>query len=338
MVAVPSGTSQAAAFNVALEHAGGEFICVLEAGTSIHPDRTARQIETLSSEAVGQIVGTYVAAEERSLEQAYNQPRRLNLADTWCFDDRLFAASTMVSSSVFRTIGGLDPGMHFRCWHEFWARSLGAGSRFVLLPEKLTVCRLVPDQGPDQFERFLEASHVMAARVAPMLRGRRLLPTLASMTDWHIFHPELPRLNHSQKMRLLAALAGLRKFAAFADYRSWLMDSEAETSEEDVGTCVFALASCSQSQALAAEATSWARELEHAKSTWFIPQIERLEKAVADAEQVKRDWFVPRVKHLEHELLEAQSAATSAREQILVLEAELASARSRKRRLFQFSR
>jgi GT2 family glycosyltransferase len=220
----------AASYNRAVQEARGEWLVNLDADDWIDPRKAEIQLEEAARDPRLDVIGTYIAVYDEidnphpsaeALELGYNQPRDLNLVDTWIGANHLCRSSTMVRASAHKRIGLDDPLMVRAPDYELWTRALFHGCRFAVIPQRLTSIR-THSRGVthgDPVGTLLEISFAMQRNLVPLSEARSLLPSITRMVAWTCRHPSLSRLPPLQAHRLIGAMM---QSTAVYDFQSFL--------------------------------------------------------------------------------------------------------------------
>lgn len=223
----------AASYNRAVQEARGQWLVNLDADDWVDPRKAEIQLEEIARNPQLDVIGTYVAIYDENdnrhssadaMEAAYNQPRDLNLVDTWIGANHLCRSSTMVRASAHKRIGLDDPLMVRAPDYELWTRALHQGCKFTIIPQRLTSIR-AHSRGVthgDPVGTLLEVSYAMQRNLVPLAEARSLLPSITRMVDWICRHPALSHLPPLQAHRLVGLMMRSIDISDFQNFRAML--------------------------------------------------------------------------------------------------------------------
>jgi GT2 family glycosyltransferase len=236
----------AASYNRAVQEARGEWLVNLDADDWIDPRKAEVQLRAASLDPRLDIIGTYVAIHDENdaphplaeaLEGVANQPRDLNLVDSWIGSNALCRSSTMVRTSAHRRIGLDDSAMVRAPDYELWTRALRMGCRFAVIQEQLTFMR-VHSRGvthADPTGTLLEMSYAMQRNLVPLAEARSLFPSITRMVAWAGRHAALCRLPPPQAHRLIGILMQSTTVDDFSHFLALLADNSSRPELAGVG-------------------------------------------------------------------------------------------------------
>lgn len=171
-------------YNRGLALCRGDYVGSVDADDLLDPRRLEVQVAFMDAHPELDATGTYVAMIDAEgaptaaeAERWVNQPRDLTRLESWTFLDPLCHSSVLLRRRSHRRVGGLDPDLHLAPDFDLWARCLGLGMRFAVIPEQLTRYRVhaanvSATHAPA--ELFVELAFIFCKRLAPLLvrRGR----------------------------------------------------------------------------------------------------------------------------------------------------------------------
>ena len=125
----------AAARNVAVEHAAGEFLALLDSDDVWMPDYLERQLRTLSDYAEEDVVTANALNlggrfHGEPLWPASTEIRQITLLDMILREDAVHIFSVL-RRAVFDRAGGFDKNFRGNEDYHFWLRAAAAGCRFI---------------------------------------------------------------------------------------------------------------------------------------------------------------------------------------------------------------
>jgi GT2 family glycosyltransferase len=234
----------AGSYNLAVQAARGEWLVNLDADDWIAPEKSVRQLKAASQNSQLDIIGTWVNLvgpdgmphpDASLIEPSWNANYPLNHVDTWIGKNHLCRSSTMVRRAAHLRIGLDDAGMVSAPDYELWTRALANGCRFHIVKEPLTFSRLHPRgvTRADLLRSLLEISFALQKNVVPLIEGRALWPSFATLLRWVGTHPELAALRPRERERLLGLLMTGAAVPTYADFRAAV--SEADFTLETIG-------------------------------------------------------------------------------------------------------
>lgn len=80
----------------------------------------------------------------------------LDLSGSWLAGRFFYQPEVFFPSSVYRAVGGVDPGLHFAMDYDLWIRLALAGTEIVVLDRELATFRKHPEQKTADRGRLLE--------------------------------------------------------------------------------------------------------------------------------------------------------------------------------------
>lgn len=206
----------AGSYNRAVAAARGEWLVNLDADDWHAPQKAERQLAAARADPGLDIIGTYVSMVDASgaphpqfqeLEPHFNAPHLLCRVDSWVGRNSLCRSSTMVRRATHLRIGLDDPTMVRAPDYELWTRALREGCRFLVVPERLTFCRIRPGgvTHGDPLGTLLELSYAMLRNLVPLCEAGALNPTLERIITWTARHPQLSALRPREAYRCSAS-------------------------------------------------------------------------------------------------------------------------------------
>ena len=274
-----SNRGGAGSYNRAIEAARGEWLVNLDADDWIAPQKSEIQLKVATADPLLDIIGTYVnlvdetgapARQREQIECLTNQPHDLNLVDSWIGRNSLCRSSTMVRRSAHQRIGLDDPAMVRAPDYELWTRALRMGSRFAVVPERLTYSRL-QSQGVtkgDPLGTLLEIAYAMLRNLVPLAEARALNPSLGRIVTWVARHEQISSLRPVEAYRLLGMLMTSPTVSDFPAFRNMLSTDHGDAMLTRIGRRVFVVLEGSDREMLIAKLTQDIEAYVEARDYW----------------------------------------------------------------------